>query len=171
MPSDPRNEGHLSALGFMGKACRWVSGDLLRNPRKLSGREVLEALRNTWCDGKSECGVPTTHGERAAGMALGCNGPANHVCWVPVAVEGNSMTFSKWTSYWQKLSHFMYKEECSVKGNAGYFTDEIAEGRYPAGKAKFDQVGTVGGPRIDEGEGCIGVRWVLRTDLQLLPCI
>lgn len=80
MPSDPRNEGHVSAQGFMGKSCRQVSGGLFRNLRKQSGREVLESLKNTWCDGKSECGVPTTHGERAAGMALGCDGPANHVC-------------------------------------------------------------------------------------------
>lgn len=168
MPSDPRNEGQLSALGLMGKACRQVSGGLLRNPRKRSGREVLEALKNTWCDGKSECGVPTTHGERAAGMVLGCDGPINHVCWVPVGVEGNSMTFSKWTSYWQKLSHFMYKEERSLKGTLVYFTGEIAEGRYPSGRAKSDQVGTGGGPRIDEGEGYIGFCWVLLTDLQLL---
>lgn len=85
-----------------------------------------------------------------------------------MGVEGNSITFSKWTSYWQKLSHFMYKEEHSLKENLVYFTGEIAEGRYPLGRAKPDQVGTGGGPRVDEGERCIGFHWVLLTDLQLL---
>lgn len=63
-----------------------------------------------------------------------------------MGVEGNSITFSKWTSYWQKLSYFMYKEH-SLKGNLVYFTSEIVEGNYPSGRAKPDQVGTGGGAK------------------------